>query len=176
MNSPDAIAAVHKLHIDFETRSLLELNKVGPSKYATHPSTNVLCCAYAVDGEPVKIWMPGDPPPPPVHAAALDPDYWIIVAHNASFEMAIMRHVVSDWPGIPVERFRCTMAKALALALPRKLEKLADALDLLHRKDAAGHRLMLARPSRAGRERARTRHSPIGSTMRNACSGSMRIA
>ena len=35
------------------------------------------------------------------------------------------------------------MAAALALALPSKLELVAEALELLHRKDKAGQRLML---------------------------------
>ena len=37
------------LHLDFETCSELDLKKVGASKYASHPSTRVLCLAYAVD-------------------------------------------------------------------------------------------------------------------------------
>ena len=40
------------------------------------------------------------------------------------------------------ERHRCTQAAALALALPAKLEKLADVMAFKHRKDKAGERLM----------------------------------
>jgi DNA polymerase len=47
------------------------------------------------------------------------------------------------WPLIPVERQQCTMSAALALALPPKLEAVAQALELEQQKDAAGHRLML---------------------------------
>jgi DNA polymerase len=49
---------------DFETRSALNLKRVGSHKYAAHPSTDVWCCAYAVDDGPVSIWVPGDPVPP----------------------------------------------------------------------------------------------------------------
>lgn len=44
---------------------------------------------------------------------------------------------------IPHSRWRCSAAKAAAVALPRKLEKACEALGLEHRKDMAGHRLML---------------------------------
>src|SRR5262249_26262246 len=52
---------------------------------------------------------------------------------------------------IPIERFRCTQAMALRLALPAKLGRLADALELANRKDAAGERLMhqMSKPRRA---------------------------
>ena len=50
---------------------------------------------------------------------------WIAVAHNAAFEMAIEQHILGPrfgWPLIPIARQRCTMAMALALSLPAKLE------------------------------------------------------
>ena len=48
----------HILHRDFKSRSRLDLRKVGAHKYAAHPSTEVICCAYAVDDGPTKIWIP----------------------------------------------------------------------------------------------------------------------
>jgi hypothetical protein len=44
-----ADTAVHVLHRDFESRSTLDLRKVGGHKYAGHSDTAVYCCAYAVD-------------------------------------------------------------------------------------------------------------------------------
>ena len=52
--------AQHVLHRDYETRGVLALNKVGAHRYAADSRTAVLCCAYAVDNEPVKLWTPGD--------------------------------------------------------------------------------------------------------------------
>ena len=143
----------HVLHWDFETRGVLVLGKVGVHRYAADPRTEVFCCAYAVDNEPVQFWLPGDPVPPEFIEAATNPN-WIVVAHNAAFEMAIERHILGPrfgWPLIPVERQRCTMAMALALSLPAKLENVARALELRHQKDAVGHRLMLmmAKPRKA---------------------------
>jgi DNA polymerase bacteriophage-type len=62
------------------------------------------------------------------------------------FESVIEQHIMHPrlgWPLIPMERHRCTMAAALAQALPAKLETVAKALELERQKDVAGHRLML---------------------------------
>jgi DNA polymerase len=135
----------HVLHRDYETRSPLDLKAVGVHVYANDPRTEILCCAYAVDDGPVKVWTPDQPVPPEFVEAASNPN-WIAVAHGASFEMTIERHIMAPrygWPLIPVERQHCTMSAALALALPPKLEAVAQALELEQQKDAAGHRLML---------------------------------
>jgi hypothetical protein len=55
--------AKRKLFRDYETRSSLKLRAVGTHRYATSPDTEVICCAYAVDDQPVKIWLPGDEVP-----------------------------------------------------------------------------------------------------------------
>ena len=133
------------LHRDYETRGVLVLGKVGAHRYAADSRTAVLCCAYAIDDEPIKLWTPGDAIPSEFIEAACNPNC-IAVAHNAAFEMAIEQHILGPrfgWPQIPIERQRCTMAMALAMALPAKLAAVARALELRHQKDAAGHRLML---------------------------------
>jgi len=92
----------------------------------------------------VNIWLPGRPIPPEFLVAANDPN-WHVVAHNDSFEAAIEERVLAPrygWPVIPIERDRCTMAAALAAALPGKLENVAEALDLPFQKDREGYRLM----------------------------------
>ena len=93
----------HVLHRDVETRGVLVLGKVGVHRYAGDPRTEVLCVAYAVDNEPVQLWLPGDPVPPEFIEAANNPN-WIAVAHNAAFEMAIEQHILGPrfgWPLIP---------------------------------------------------------------------------
>jgi DNA polymerase len=133
------------LHRDYETRSVLDLEDVGAWKYAADERTEVTCCAYATNDQPVKLWLPGDPVPPEFLAAAQDPD-WVLCAHNAQFEIAIEQFIMRrrhGWPKISLSKQRCTMAQALALALPPKLELAAEALGLTHQKDKAGQRLML---------------------------------
>ena len=146
----------HVLHRDYETRGVLVLGKVGAHRYAADRQTAVLCCAYAVDNEPVKLWTPVDAVPLEFHEAANNPN-WIAVAHNAPFEMAIEQHILGPrfgWPPLSIERQRCTMAMALALSLPARLENVARALELRHQKDAVGHRLMLmmAKPRKAHKD------------------------
>jgi DNA polymerase len=135
---------VHTLHRDYETRSQIRLSSVGAHQYAGDPSSEVLCCAYAIDDQPVQLWTPGDAVPSAFVEAARNLN-WIVVAHNDQFETAIEQHILHprySWPLIPIERHRCTMAMALAAGLPARLSTAADALELANRKDRAGERLM----------------------------------
>jgi DNA polymerase len=141
------------LYRDIETRSRINLAKAGAWRYAADPSTEVLCVGYAIDDGPIDIWIPGQPIPEAFQTAGRDPD-WVIVAHNDQFETAIEERVLAPrygWPIVPIERHRCTMAAALAAALPGRLDAAAAALGLETRKDVAGHRLMMAmtKPRRA---------------------------
>ena len=134
----------HVLHRDYETRSRAILKTVGAQRYAADPSTEILCICYAADNDPIKLWRPGDPVPTEFIVAAQNRN-WIVAAFNDAFEAAIEKQILSarySWPVIPIERHRCTQAMCLALGLPAKLSAAADALELSHRKDAAGERLM----------------------------------
>jgi DNA polymerase bacteriophage-type len=147
------VAIEHTLHRDYETRSRIDLRKVGAAVYAADPSTEVLCAAYAVNDGPVRLWHPQDPVPPEWFEAATNPS-WTVCAHNDAFESAIELHILHPrhgFPLIPPERHRCTQAASLALGLPARLSLLADVLELVNRKDAAGERLMhqLAKPRKA---------------------------
>jgi DNA polymerase bacteriophage-type len=57
------------LHFDIETRSQVDLRKVGAHVYLRHPSTQAHCLAYAVNDEPVKSWVPPDSVPVPFQQA-----------------------------------------------------------------------------------------------------------
>ena len=84
----------------------------------------------------------------------------------------ITQHVLMPrhgWPDIPLERWRCTMAMALACALPGKLEKVAEALELPHQKDAEGARVM----RRSGEAEQPT---AVGARIPSCSSGSTNIA
>jgi DNA polymerase len=140
------------LHIDLETRSVVDLRKAGVYVYAEHESTNVWCAAYAVDDGPVELWEPADEYAPRAVVKAVV-EGWNICAHNANFERTIWRHVLVpryNWPEPGLEQWRCTMAMALAQALPGSLDNCAAALGLAHRKDPEGYSTMLrmSRPRR----------------------------
>jgi DNA polymerase len=136
--------APHVLFHDLETRSTADLKAVGTYRYASDPGTSVLCLAYAVDDEPVQLWAPGAPVPSEFVDAARNPA-WTIVAHNDAFERLASHHILEPrhgFPVIPIERRRCSMAMALAAALPGALDKATEALGLPHEKDKAGQALM----------------------------------
>jgi len=137
-------AVWHVLHRDYETRGQLLLKRVGTHRYAADSNTEVLCCAFAIDDEPVQLWIPGDPVPPEFIEAAQNP-HWIVAAQGDHFETAIEQYITAPrfgWPEIQPAQHCCTMAAASALGLPARLSMAADALELANRKDVAGERLM----------------------------------
>jgi DNA polymerase len=128
--------------IDFETRSGVDLKKVGAWNYSKHPTTDVLCMAYKVDDEKVRLWKRGDPWP--LHLDVAIGNAWPFVAHNAQFEMMIWDNVMRrkyKWPP-NYGAWRCTAAKARAHALPGDLERACEVLGLGAQKDKEGSRLM----------------------------------
>jgi DNA polymerase len=143
---------MNKLYFDIEGRSVVDLRRVGPWRYASHPDTQVTFVGYAINAEPVRIWRAsaGAPVPEVFHEATRDPS-WRKLSHNVQFDRTVEQLTLGPrvgWPLAPLERYRCTMARALAAALPGALEKVAAALDLPLQKDMAGAKLMkqLARP------------------------------
>lgn len=142
------------LSVDFESRSTVDLRKTGVYPYAEHPTTDLWCMAYSLGDGPVELWVPGDPVPGAVTYAlekGMDFRAW-----NANFERVMWRQILTPvygFPPVPLETWVDTAAEAAAMALPRGLDKAAQVLQVPHRKDERGHRLMLqmAKP-RLGRK------------------------
>lgn len=132
------------LHIDFETRSPVDLKKSGVYVYAEHPQTDVSCAAYAFgDGEP-KLWKRGEPCPAEIKEHILRNGE--IAAWNAAFERIIWWAILSHrygWPKPKIEQFRCVMVQAMAMSLPASLEMGAAALGIANQKDMQGSRLAI---------------------------------
>lgn len=141
------------LHLDYETFSEADLKKVGSYRYAFDPSTEILCAAMALGDEEPVVWK-GEilidwattegSKMADCFAALMDPSV-LIYAHNAMFEMAICQALLQKTWGIhcpALSRFRCTMSFARRAALPAKLEKLAEVLDLPAKKDNRGKALI----------------------------------
>jgi len=121
---------VTQLNLDTETYSECDLKTAGGWVYSRHPSTECLLLTWAVDDEPVRLWDCTDDPWMPDELRELllhGPDV-TLVAHNAQFDRWILQNVL-DIP-TPVERWRCTMAKAYTMGLPGALGQLASALEL----------------------------------------------
>ena len=136
--------------IDFETRSAVDLRKTGVYKYAADPSTDIWCMAYKAPwSDDVLVWQPGDE----VDAYLED---WIragglLSAWNANFERTIWNNIMTgryQWPDTRINQWRCTMAQASAMGLPRALGQAAAVLGVEEQKDKTGAALMLrmARP------------------------------
>lgn len=137
------------LHIDFETRSALDLRKVGLHNYVRHPSTDVWCMAWAVDDMEPELCTPKDHDL--CYALSHVKSGQKVMAHNAPFELAVWNEIMVKrygWPVLKPEQAFCTMAQCYAMGLPGALEDAALALGMDMLKDHEGRALMLrfARP------------------------------
>ena len=112
----------NSITFDFETYSELDVRKVGAWFYSIHPSTEVICMAYSINGGPEQIWHPGDPVPEWVN----DPKY-TMAAWNSFFEYCIWVNVLK-WPFHGYDKWLDVAACAAAMALPIKLEKCCKVL------------------------------------------------
>jgi len=113
---------------DFETASECDLKTAGVYNYAKHPSTRVLCMAYAVDDDEVQVWTPDQPFPRHILSHQ-------IRAHNAAFERLIFWHVLN----MPfLNNFYCTAAQARANCAPGSLEDAGRFAGSSMRKDHRG--------------------------------------
>jgi len=116
------------ISLDFETYSECDIRSAGAYAYADHPTTEVLCMAWAVDDDEPELWTPDQPPPRRlielIHGE--DATVW---AWNSFFEMCIW-NLVLRWQSIPINQWRDTAALAASQAYPRALGKCGEALGL----------------------------------------------
>ena len=152
-----------KIYIDFETYSEAPLKTVGLVNYVMHPSFDVLCMAYAVDDEIVRLWTPNKKFPPSLKRVLTDDDYEIY-AWNAEFEFVVWnRHCRQNlkWP--KVHNWRCLQALSQAqgfasqldltskVLLPKNKRKLSSGKDLIRK---------LCMPRKPTKADPVTRHTP----------------
>lgn len=164
--------------LDYETFSEAPLKKVGGAEYSMHPSTEILCAAFAIGtidtigAAEIHTWSPLSEFHQKDFSILLrafrDPKI-ILVAQNAAFEQLITRYVFGpkhmpskrELTTIPHNRWICTATLAAALALPRKLEGACAALKLPVQKDMDGNRLILkwCKPRKPSKKNPSTRHT-----------------
>ncbi len=148
---------------DFEGRAetpLTGMRSVGSYRYAVHVNTQVLCAAWLFDDDPQPghwhcattgqgEWDPVEESDPEVLDELIRriEDGEPIEAHNAFFEQMVWEFTwLRQIPWMPLpkpDQWHCSAAKAASLALPRKLEVLAEVLGVSEQKDMEGHRVML---------------------------------
>ncbi len=140
------------IHLDYETRSRIDLTEVGAHRYAIDPSTEVFMAAVSSsDSDHVYLWINpafgGDAEKNgPAEKLLVSADE--IYAHNAPFEQAVTWGVSQRGGVLPFARepdlasWRCTAALARKAGLPASLEKCGDALSLEMKKDTRGKALI----------------------------------
>ena len=133
-----------KLSGDFETASLGSLPTMGAHKYARQPSTRILCFAYAIEEDDPDIWFPEHAKPPKRLLKAIEDPGLEFHAWNAQFEFNIWNECGQVWglPPLPIERFHCSMARALYWGVPPKLEQASVVVGSNLHKDKKGGTLM----------------------------------
>jgi DNA polymerase len=153
-----------RAHIDFECYSEAGAPKeVGTCKYAEHPSTEVLCLAWAINDERPRVWTPGCDPPTRLFDHVASGGH--VFAWNVEFEIPVWRELCYDqmcWPDVPLEQWRDTAATSLSLALPAALDKCGDVLGLEVQKDRRGKHLVnkLCKPRKPTKNDPSTRWTP----------------
>ena len=151
------------LIFDWETRSPADLRNRGVYVYAEHPETDALLASFKLSvgehevfNEPTRAWIAAGgplnvvcrwrrPDPCPAYLRAYVEAGGEVCAFNAGFERLIWWNVATPkygWPKPRLEQFRCTAVTAAAMALPRSLDRLGDALGLKIKKDKAGSGLI----------------------------------
>lgn len=145
------------LYLDTETYSTTPIKHGG---YRYTADCEAMLVTYALDDGPVQLWdatesmlMPND------LSDALEDQSVIITAHNSNFDRNVLKHALGF--DITIERFRCTMMRAMLHGLPGGLDKLSDIFKLGDKaKDKKGHALlmMFCKPNKHGGRNTRETH------------------
>lgn len=152
-----------RFHLDFETRSLVDLPKQGEHAYARHWSTAPILLTYGAapkgetpdfelvdffdhDGYSDSIYpklrdprfaLFKAPCPPAIEHAAREG--FTFVAHNARFEQAIYYYICHGRWGWPMPaKWSCTAARARYYGIRASLAGAASDLEVITQKDERG--------------------------------------
>ena len=132
---------MYTLFHDFETYSEEDITATGATKYARHPSTEILMLSFLlVDLDKplpeeweipllVQQWVPaeGQKMPTDLKDMLRDPSV-CKQAWNAAFERNIWKHVAGI--DIPYDQWRCSMVMSHMLSMPGSLDKAGKILRL----------------------------------------------
>lgn len=131
-----------KLHVDLETRSRVDLKKVGIDNYANHESTEVLMMAYTFDDGEVELWEPHlGPMPERVRLALTDP-----ACRKHSWNVNFEFNVIPACLGVPlvINQWFDPASHARYLGYPPNLAEAGDVLGVgvEHEKSKDGKALI----------------------------------
>jgi DNA polymerase len=157
------------VNLDFETYNEFDIKK-GGFGYIMHPSLDILCFSYRIDGGRTQRWTPAHGPVseaiPELAYRAKNGD--TVKAWNAGFELGVSNSEAArriQFPALTVQQMSDSAARAASLALPRKMENCARVLKLPVQKDMEGSKVMLklSRPHKPTKKDPWTRYTPQNS-------------
>jgi len=139
--------------LDFETRAVRDLLKVGAHIYTLCPDFDVLCLSFAVNDEPVincrgpmnEESKANGLKLDKLNSLAKNPKV-IFEAHYVGFEFWVWHNYMVPKYGfspIPIERWRCSAAAAASRGFPRSLFGVCQATGSPIQKDMEGKKIML---------------------------------
>lgn len=163
---------MYHISVDIETYSDTDIKSAGAYKYALDPAFDILLIAYAVDDGPVTVidLVTGDPDKQQSAIGKflrwMQAEGTVLHAYNAAFEWWCinqwLRRRYSGAPGIPISKWRCTMAHGMYCGYPAGLAAAGAAVGLPEDKRKLGIGSALIRkfcipqkPSRANGGRTR---------------------
>lgn len=124
------------LFIDFETRSEMDVSKVGSHRYLTDSSTEMIMVSYAFNDEPTQV---AEFSLPDRVAEAIENPKILKVAHNAEFDMGVCKYLCGL--EIRYEDWFDTAYQASYYGYPRALKNLAIMLNT--KRKASQEELMM---------------------------------
>jgi DNA polymerase bacteriophage-type len=137
--------------IDGEWRSDVDIKRCGAYRYfeSPHCLPLILCWSIPRSGSgagcaPVRTWTIHDGRRCPPDLAEHIRSGGLIRAFNAQFERLGFRWLAAHWgwPEPRLEQYRCTAVEGAAMSLPRRLDKIGDALGIAAKKDKRGDKLI----------------------------------
>lgn len=123
----------HKMYIDIETFSSVDIRTAGFFKYAESEDFEVLLLAYAIDDGEVELIDLTNRNEQTAErllevTRQLPDNSYLKCAHNAHFEMECLRRELQ----VPIRplQWECTMVKGMYRGYPASLEKMGEALNM----------------------------------------------
>ena len=130
--------------IDGEWRSDIDIKRCGAYRYFESPHCLPLILCWSIDRAPIRAWTIHDGPACPSDLAEHIRGGGSIRAYNAAFERLGFDWLARSWgwPRPALERYRCTAVEGAAMSLPRRLDKIGEALGVAAKKDKRGDKLI----------------------------------
>lgn len=146
---------------DFETKSRVDLKKVGPTKYSLELSTEVSLITWCFGRGEIKAWRMGQHIPHELLVVAENPEKYNFIAHNLLFDYLIwmipFKKQIPTIKPIPMANLTDNMSIAHYNRMGSSLEQCAAMNGLPISKDKEGRAIMLrqCKPATTGKNKGK---------------------